>query len=59
MYIYLKLSESTFIILVLYADGILLGSNDVGFFHDKKHVLSKTSSEDLSEAFFVLGIEIH
>ncbi|KAJ7981311.1 Retrovirus-related Pol polyprotein from transposon TNT 1-94 [Quillaja saponaria] len=58
--IYLKVSGSKFIILVLYVDDILLASSDVGLLHETKLMLSKTfDMKDLGEASFVLGIEIH
>src|SRR5262249_50588519 len=58
--IYLKISGSKFIFLVLYIDDILLASNDMGLLHETKQLLSKTfDMKDLGEASFVLGIEIH
>ncbi|KAL6335699.1 hypothetical protein AAG906_032893 [Vitis piasezkii] len=58
--IYLKFSGSKFIILVLYVDDILLASSDVGLLHETKRFLSsKFDMKDLSNASFVLGIQIH
>lgn len=58
--IYLKVSGSKFIFLVLYVDGILLASSDIGLLHDTKCMLTKFfNMKDLAEASFVLGIEIH
>ncbi|RVW47053.1 Retrovirus-related Pol polyprotein from transposon TNT 1-94 [Vitis vinifera] len=58
--IYLKFSESKFIILVLYVDDILLASSDVGLLHETKRFLSsKFDMKDLGNASFVLGIQIH
>ena len=57
--IYLKISGSKFIILVLYVDDILLASSDVNLLHDTKKFLSKRfEMKDLGEASFVLGIQI-
>lgn len=57
--IYLKVSGSMFIFLVLYVENILLASSDLGLLHDVKSMLSKTfDMKDLGEASFVLGIEI-
>jgi len=58
--IYLKLSSSKFIILVLYVDDILLASNDVDFLHETKQMLTTHfDMKDLGNVSFVLGIEIH
>ena len=58
--IYLKLSGSKFIILVLCIDDILLASNDVDFLHDTKQMLiTHFDMKDLENASFILGIEIH
>ncbi|RVW16631.1 Retrovirus-related Pol polyprotein from transposon TNT 1-94 [Vitis vinifera] len=58
--IYLKFSESKFIILVLYVDDILLVSSDVGLLHETKRFLSsKFDMKDLGDAFFVLGMRIY
>ena len=58
--IYLKVSGSKFIFLVLYVDDILLASNDLGLLHEIKQLLCKIfDMKDLGEASFVLGIQIH
>ena len=57
--IYLKVSGSKFIILVLYVDDILLACNDLGFLHETKEYLAKNfKMVDLGEASYVIGIEI-
>ena len=38
--IYIKISGSKFVILVLYVDDILLAANDMGMLHDVKKYLS-------------------
>ena len=58
--IYLKVSGSKFIFLVLYVDDIFLASSDLNLLNETKLLLSKTfDMKDLGEASFVLGIEIH
>ena len=58
--IYLKVSGSKFIFLVLYVDDILLASNDLGLLCETKQTLTRFfDMKDLGEASFVLGIEIH
>ena len=58
--IYLKVSGSHFIILVLYVDDILLASSDINLLHETKSMLSKSfDMKDLGDASYVLGIEIH
>ena len=58
--IYLKFSESKFIILVLYVDDILLACSDVELLHEAKRFLSsKFDIKDFSNASFVLGIQIY
>jgi len=58
--IYLKVSGSKVIFLVLYVDDILLASNDLGFLHETKQFLSQNfEMKDLGEASYVIGIEIH
>ena len=55
--IYLKISESKYIFLVLYVDDILLACNDIGLLHETKQLLSETfNMKDLRDASFVLGI---
>ena len=57
--IYLKISGSKYIFLVLYIDDILLANNDNVLLHDIKQLPSKTfNMKDLWEAFFILGMEI-
>jgi transposase InsO family protein len=58
--IYLKVSESKVIFLVLYVDDILLASSDLGLLHETKQFLSQNfEMKDLGEASYVIGIEIH
>ncbi|GJW24172.1 retrovirus-related pol polyprotein from transposon TNT 1-94 [Tanacetum coccineum] len=58
--IYLKMSRSNFIILVLYVDDILLASNNIDLLHESKCFLSRNfDMKDLGEASYVIGIEIH
>jgi len=58
--IYLKVSGSKFIILVLYVDDILLASSCVDLLRETKDFLSnKFEMKDLGEASYVLGIKIH
>lgn len=58
--IYLKISGSKFIFLVLYVDDILLATNNLGLLLDVKKMLSENfDMKDLGEASYVLGIEIH
>ena len=57
--IYMKVSGSKFIILVLYVDDILLAANDISLLHDiKKFLSNKFEMKDMGEASFVIGIEI-
>ncbi|KAK9083162.1 hypothetical protein Scep_029633 [Stephania cephalantha] len=57
--IYMKISGSKFIILVLYVDDILLVANDVAMLHDVKRFLSiNFEMKDMGEASYVIGIEI-
>ncbi|GKB87384.1 putative RNA-directed DNA polymerase [Tanacetum coccineum] len=59
-YVYLKMSGSNFIILVLYVDDILLASNNIDLLHESKRFLSRNfDMKDLGEASYVIGIEIH
>jgi hypothetical protein len=56
--IYLKVSGSKVIFLVLYVDDILLASNDLGFLHETKQFLSQNfEMKDLGEASYVISIE--
>jgi len=57
--IYMKVSGSNFIILVLYVDDILLATNDIVLLHDVKKFLSnKFEMKDMGETSYVIGIEI-
>ena len=57
--IYLKVSKSSYIFLVLYVDDILLASNDADLLVETKHMLSNHfDMKDLGDASFVLGIQI-
>ncbi|RLN04065.1 putative gag-pol polyprotein [Panicum miliaceum] len=58
--IYIKIKGSSFIILVLYVDDILLASSDKNLLHETKGFLSSNfDMKDLDNASYVLGIEIH
>ena len=58
--IYLKVSGSRFMILVLYVDDILLASNDLGMIYEtKKYLKNNFDMKDMGEATFVIGIEIY
>ncbi|GJS77072.1 retrotransposon protein, putative, ty1-copia subclass [Tanacetum coccineum] len=58
--IYLKLSGSKFVILVLYVDDIILASNDLNMLYETKRFLSENfEMKDLGEASNVIGIEIY
>nr|GEW89396.1 putative zinc finger, CCHC-type [Tanacetum cinerariifolium] len=58
--VYLKMSGSNFIILVLYVDDIVLASNNIDLLHESKHFLSKNfDMKDLGEISYVFGIETH
>nr|GEX89005.1 putative zinc finger, CCHC-type [Tanacetum cinerariifolium] len=58
--VYLKMSGSNFIILVLYVDDIVLASNNIDLLHESKHFLSKNfDMKDLGEISYVIGIETH
>ena len=57
--IYLKVSGSKFIFLILYVDDILLASSDLGLLGETKEYLSKNlHMVDIGEANYVIGIEI-
>jgi hypothetical protein len=57
--IYLKVSGSKFLFLILYVDDILLASSDLGLLHETKEFLSKNfEMKDMGEATYVIGIEI-
>ena len=58
--IYLKISGSKYIFLVLYVDDILLASSDLGLLHDTKGFLAQNfERKDMGKASYVIGIEIH
>ena len=58
--IYHKFNGSKHIYLVLYVDDILLATNNTCMLHETKRFLSnKFEMKDLSDASFVLGIQIH
>ena len=58
-FIYLKVSGSKFIFLILYVDDILLASSDLGLLGETKEYLSKNfHMVDMGEANYVIGIEI-
>ena len=58
--VYAKFKNEKFIFLVLYVDDILLASSVVSLLLEtKKFLSSKFDMNDLGEASFVLGIEIH
>lgn len=57
--LYMKVSGSKFIILVLYVDDILLIANDKSLLFDVKKFLSKSfEMKDMGDASYVIGIEI-
>ena len=57
--IYLKVSGSKFIFLILYVDDILLATSDLGLLHETKRFLSMNfEMKDMGEASYVIGIEI-
>ena len=57
--IYLKVSGSKFLFLILYVDDILLASSDLGILHETKKFLSKNfEMKDIDEETYVIGIEI-
>ena len=58
--VYIKVSGSKFIFMVLYVDDIVLASSDVNLLNDTKRLLfANFDMKDLGEASFVLGIEIY
>ena len=57
--IYLKVSGSKFIFLILYVDDILLDSSDLGLLSETKEYFSKNfHMVDMGEENYVIGIEI-
>jgi hypothetical protein len=58
--VYMKISGTNFIFLVLYVDDILLASTDKFLLQETKQFLSNNfDMKDLGEASYVLGIEIN
>jgi hypothetical protein len=58
--VYAKFKNGKYIFLILYVDDILLASSDVNLLLETKKFLSSYfDTKDLSEASFILGIEIH
>jgi len=56
---YLKVSGSKVIFLILYIDDILLATNDLGLLHETKKFLSRNFEvKDMGEVSYVIGIEI-
>ena len=54
--IYMKVSGSKFIFLVLYVDAILLATNDLGLLHQTKKYLSQNfEMKDMGEATYAIG----
>jgi len=57
--IYLKVSGSKFIFLILYVDDILLVTNGLGLLSETKRFLSNNFElKDMGDAYYVIGIEI-
>jgi len=57
--IYLKVSGSKFIFLILYVDDILLATNDLGLLSEPKKFLSNNlEMKDMGETYYVIGIKI-
>jgi len=57
--IYLKVSGSKVIFLILYVDDILLAINDLGLLRETKKFLYRNFEiKDMSEASYMIGIEI-
>ena len=57
--IYLKVSGSKFIFLILYVDDILLTTDDIGLLSETKRFLSNNfEMKDMGEAYYVIRIEI-
>ena len=58
--VYHKFSGSQHIFLVLCINDILLATNDICLLHDcKRFVSNYFGMKDLSDASFVIGIQIH
>ena len=59
IYIYMKVSGSSFIFLVLYVDDTLLATNDTSLLAETKQMLcNHFDIKDLSKTSFILGINI-
>ncbi|GAA0175174.1 transmembrane signal receptor [Lithospermum erythrorhizon] len=57
--IYIMVSGSKFIFLILHIDGILLATNDLGLLHNTKSFLFKNfEMKDTGEGSYLIGIEI-
>jgi len=57
--IYLKVSGSMFIILILYIDDILLATNDLGILSETKKFLSNNFEiKHMGDGYYVIRIEI-
>jgi len=57
--IYLKVSGSKFIFLILHVDDILLATNDFGLLSETKKFLSNNfEMKDMGETYYVIGIDI-
>ena len=55
---YLKVSGSKIIFLILYIDDILLAAMDLGLLHEtKKFLSSNVEATDMGEVSYVIGIE--
>ena len=58
--IYVKVSGSNFILLVLYLDDILLASNNLNLLYETKGFLSQNfEMKDMDETSYIIDIEIH
>lgn len=56
---YIKTNGSKLKILVLYVDDVLLGTNDLGKFHETKKFLSKNfEMKHMGKTTYVIGIDI-
>jgi len=57
--IYLKVSGSKFIYLILYVDDIFLVTNDLSLLSETKKFLSNNfEMKDMGKAYYVIGIEM-
>ena len=57
--IYLKVSESKFILQIMYVEDILLVTNDLGLLSETKRFLSNNfEMKDMGKAYYVIEIEI-